>query len=297
MKTSHINYSAWLLLILLSLIWGSSFILIKKALIAFDPVDVGAARIVFAFLAFLPIFIARFNRIDWKDFKWFLLVGLCGSGFPSFLYSIAQTHIDSAVAGVLNSLTPIFTFILAIVLFKHAFTVRQFSGIIIGFLGVLLIFMTKIDGQASFPFLYGFMIILATISYAISANTVGRFLKDTDPILISTLSFILIGPFVLGYLLQSGFTYQLMHHEQALTSFSALLILSLVGTFGANILFFKLVQITDAVFSTTVSFLIPFVALFWGFVDGESLQWIHLVAVLLILGGVFLIKKKEPAKA
>lgn len=237
--------------------------------------QVGAARIVLAFIAFLPIFIYRFKDIDWSKFKWFLVVGLCGSGLPSFLFAEAQTHINSAIAGVLNSLTPIFTFILAILLFKHAFSKKQLGGIILGFSGIILIFLSKEDASGNFPLLYGSMIILATLLYGISANTVGRFLKETDPIIISTISFIVIGPFVSIYLLNTNFIDQLQAHEHGTTSFIALLILSIIGTFWANILFFKLVQITDAVFSTTVSFLIPFVALFWGFIDGETFGLLH----------------------
>jgi len=194
----------------------------------------------------------------------------------------------------MNSLTPIFTFLLAILVFKHQFSWKQLIGIILGFIGVLCIFFSKNDGHIDFPLLFGFMIILATLFYAISANTVSHFLKEENPIVISMVSFLLIGPFVTVYLLNSGFLEQLQTHEHGYTSFGALLILSIVGTFGANILFFKLIQITNAVFSTTVSFLIPFVALFWGFLDGEQFSIFHILALILILGGIFLIKYQRP---
>ncbi|NNE27712.1 MAG: DMT family transporter [Saprospiraceae bacterium] len=285
------TYLAWFLLILLSLVWGSSFILIKKALIAFTPMQVGAGRIVFAFLAFLPFFLRHIRRIDWSKFKWFAVVGLCGSGFPAFLFAIAQTNIDSSIAGVLNSLTPIFTFVLAVLIFKHAFSSKQLAGVVIGFLGVLCIFFTNQQESTTFAPAFALLIIVATLMYAISANTVGRFLKSVDPLIISTVSFVLIGPFVLIYLLGSGFVAQMTSHEAGLSSTVALLILSLVGTFGANILFFKLVQLTDAVFSSSVSFIIPLVALFWGYIDGEHLSLLHFISLLLILFGVLLIKR------
>ena len=294
---SSTSYLAWFLLILLSLVWGSSFILIKKALIAFNPMQVGAGRIVFAFIAFLPFFLKHMRRIDWSKFKWFAIVGLCGSGFPAFLFAIAQTNIDSSIAGVLNSLTPIFTFILALLIFKHAFSSKQLSGVIIGFIGVLCIFFTNRQESTSFDPLFAGLIIVATLFYAISANTVGRYLKSVDPLIISTVSFVLIGPFVLAYLLGTGFIDQVTSHEAGISSLLALLVLSLVGTFGANILFFKLVQLTDAVFSSTVSFIIPLVALFWGYVDGEHLSLLHFISLILILLGVMLIKKKSTAKS
>lgn len=288
----QINASAkaWLILIFLSLIWGSSFILIKKSLIAFAPEQVGAARIVIAFLAFLPLFIKKYKDIDWSLLMPLLVVGLCGSAFPAFLYATAQTHIPSAVAGVLNSLTPIFTFLIAIWFFRHRFEWSQAIGVVVGFIGVILISMTKPKGSEHFPFFYGMLIIIATICYAISANTVKKYLSGMRPLMISTISFTIVGPFMLIYLLQTGFTKDVVQHPHGWTSLAALMTLSLLGTFLANIVFFRLVQLTDAVFSSSVSYVIPFVAIFWGFLDGEALSIYHFLALALIITGVVLIK-------
>ena len=217
------------------------------------------------------------------------MVGLCGSGFPAFLYAIGQTQIPSAVAGVLNSMTPIFTFILAILAFKQKFYSKQLMGISLGLVGIILLFFIKEQGVESFPFLHAFLLVAATVFYAISANTVSRFLKEVKPIMISVISFSIIGPFALIYLLTTDFVHLAIQPE-ALTSLVSLMILSLIGTFLANILFFKLVQLTEAVFATTVSFLIPFVALFWGFIDGELMTLYHVFALILILSGIALIR-------
>ena len=294
-KSKNISASglAWFLLILLSIIWGSSFILIKKALLAFSPSQVGAGRIVIAFLAFLPLFIRHYKKINGRILWPLIVVGLCGSGFPAFLYAFAQTHIPSAVAGVLNSLTPIFTFVLGIFIFQQVFKWSQLSGVIVGFLGVLIISMAKGADDTPFPFFYAGLILIGTIFYAISANTVKKYLGKVDPVLISTFSFIIIGPFVLLYLLNSSFIETVSTHPDGYKSLVSLLVLSLIGTFSANILFFKLVQLTDAVFSSSVSFLIPFVALFWGFIDGEYLGLYHFLALFLIILGVVLIKLKR----
>jgi len=286
---------AWFLLIILSLIWGSSFILIKKALLAFSPLQVGSARIVISFLAFLPLFIYQFKSINWSKLWGFLVVGICGSGIPAFLYAIGQTHVSSGVAGVLNSLTPIFSFLLAFLFFKQKYSIYQMLGISCGFIGIILIFLGGQNSGAHFEYAYAALIVIATIFYAISANTVNKFLKSEPPIVISTISFMLVGPFVMIYLLSTDVFELIQHHPEGWTSLWALIILSLVGTFGANILFFKLIQITDAIFSTSVAFLIPFVALFWGFWDGESIGLLHLVSLIIILFGIFLIKySKKP---
>ena len=243
-----------------------------------------------SFLAFTPLFIYHYRKVDWKKLKPFLVVGLCGSGAPAFLYAMGQTKIPSGIAGVLNSMTPICTLIIAIVIFRKPIIRNQILGILMGFLGILVVFFIKEDTTVSFPFLYGGLLLLATVFYGISANTVGHYLSDVKPLIISTVSFVLFGPWVLIYLLSTDFVTRIQSHDHGLSSLAALAVLSLIGTFLANILYFKLIQITDAVFSTTVSFVIPFVALGWAFLDGEYLSVFHLLALILILLGIFMVK-------
>jgi len=276
------------------LVWGSSFILIKKALVAFTPLQVGSGRVVISFVAFLPLFFYKYKSIDWSKFKPLFVIGLCGSGIPAILYAIGQTHIPSSIAGVLNSLTPIFTFLLAILFFRQKFSPKQMIGIALGFVGVMIIFFAGNTTDVNFEYAFVGIIIIATISYAISANTVNRYLKGIPPLIISIVSFVIIGPPLLIYLLSTDFISQVTIHPHGLRSLLALMTLSLIGTFMANILFFKLIQITDAIFSTSVAFLIPIVALAWGFIDGETIGFYHFVSLILILIGVFLIKYIKP---
>jgi len=187
-------------------------------------------------------------------------------------------------------MTPIFTFLMAIIIFKQKFKSRQLIGITLGFLGILIIFLVGHEGEVAFDIRYALLIIVATIFYATSANTVNKYLKGVPPLIISTVSFTLIGPLMLLYLFSTDFVSQISAHPDGSESFVALLILSLIGTFLANILFFKLIQLTDAIFSTTVAFLIPFVALVWGFIDGEAIGVVHILALVVILGGIYLIK-------
>ena len=257
---------------------------------AFSPMQVGAGRVAIAFLAFLPLLAYQFKQIPWNKIGPLFIIGLCGSGLPAFLYATAQTNIPSGVAGLLNALTPIFTFLLAIMVFGRLFSWKHLLGITLGFLGCIIIFFTKQEGTVAFPVSYGLLIVLATFGYGISANTVGRYLKDVHPLIISTVSFSLIGPWVFLYLLNTDFISVITTHEAGLQSLLALLVLSLVGTFGANILFFKLIQLTDPVFSSSVSFITPIVALMWGFLDGEYFSLLFFVALGLILLGVFLIR-------
>jgi len=167
-------------------------------------------------------------------------------------------------------------------------------GIALGFVGVMIIFFAGNTTDVNFEYAFVGIIIIATISYAISANTVNRYLKGIPPLIISIVSFVIIGPPLLIYLLSTDFISQVTIHPHGLRSLLALMTLSLIGTFMANILFFKLIQITDAIFSTSVAFLIPIVALAWGFIDGETIGFYHFVSLILILIGVFLIKYIKP---
>ena len=252
--------------------------------------QVGSGRIVFAFIAFLPLFIYHYKAVNWAKIKPLIVVGLCGSGLPAVLYATGQSQLPSAVAGVLNSLTPICTLLISILFFTKRFDINQLVGVFIGLVGVSIIFFIKEDNNTAIPFFYAGLILLATVCYGISANTVSHYLSQMRPILISTLSFVLIGPFALVYLLSTDFINIITHTDGAVFSLVALITLSIVGTFLANILFFKLIQITEPVFSSTVSYLIPFVALGWGFVDGEYISIYHILALALILGGIVVIK-------
>ena len=282
---------AWSLLLILSIVWGSSFILIKKALISFTPLELGAARVSISFLAFLPLLYKFRKEIPWDKTLPLAFVGLCGSALPAILYAIAQTQLPSSVAGVVNSLTPIFTFLIAIVFFKGSLYMKQLLGIILGFGGTSILFFARQDGELSFPIMYGLLLVIATFSYGISANLVSKYLQDVRPSVISVVSFCIIGPFMLVYLLSTDFIEHIVDTEFGWMSFAAVSTLSLIGTFLANILFFRLIQLTDAVFSSAVSFIIPIVALLWGLLDGEWIGIIHVLALALILSGVFLIKR------
>lgn len=280
------------ILILLSIIWGSSFILIKKALIAFKPVDVGLLRIVLTMLTFIPVIIIKRQEINWKKWKLFLLVGLTGSGLPAVLFAVAQTQVSSSVAGVLNSMTPVFTLIIGFVLFKKKIIKYQVFGIVFGFAGALLLLLGDQSTSLSVNLAYGSLVILATIMYAFNANAINAFFHDTKPIIISAVSFSLLGPASLVYLMFSGFFTDLMTHEHAIYSFSSVLFLAVIGTGICTVIFFKLLQDTDAVFASSVAFIIPIVALFWGIFDGEQLYISQLAGVLAVLIGIYLIKKK-----
>lgn len=285
------DFRAWLLLIILAIIWGSSYILIKRGLEVFTAAQVGSLRIAITSLTFVPIFISRYKEIDWSKFKYFCIVGFAGSLIPAFLFAFAQTKISSSLTGVLSSLTPIFTLLLGILFFRGPFIWSKIIGIIIGLAGTsfLILFSNKIgiEGNA----LFGLLVVLACVFYATSLNTVNAYLRDIDAVLTSTASFIIVGIPATIFLYSSGFLETMTTNDQAWSALGYISLLAFFGTFIGSILFFKLVIISNPVFASLVSYLIPVVALFWGFIDGELINWYHLTGMLLILAGVYITKK------
>lgn len=280
----------WLTLIFLSLIWGSSFILIKKSLIAFTPMQIGLLRISISALALSPILYYYRNHIFKKDFKYILIVGLCGSGIPSFLYPLAQTHVDSSVAGVLNSLTPFFTFILGLLFFGMTYSNKKMMGVLFGLGGAVILIISRSGLNVDEGVIYSLYILLATICYAISVNTVNAKLKHAHAIVITALGLVIAGIPSLALLLNTDIVSVLQEHPQAWYSFGSVAALSLFGTALASMIFFYLVQKTDAVFGASVAYIIPVVALLFGLADGEIINAGILAGLGLILCGVYLSK-------
>jgi drug/metabolite transporter (DMT)-like permease len=275
----------------LGLIWGSSFILIKKSLVGLDSVQVGCFRVGIAFLAFLPFVFLYRKEIEWSRWPKFLLIGLTTSGIPSFCFSIAQTHVSSAVAGILNALTPICALLISVWFFHAKFQMGKLLGVLIGFMGAaLLLYSTDASVNGS-NLWYAMLIFFATVCYGLNSNAVKKFFSDTRPIVITAGAFFFMGaPFFL-YLLFHGDFITVLQDSSKHSAFVAVTILSLLCTVLANIVFFDLVQKTNAVFASTVTFLIPLVAVVLGFFDGEAITFYHLFAMICILAALIIIRR------
>lgn len=285
---------SWSILIVLALVWGSSYILMKKALVVFEPMELAGLRILISSLFFLPFFIKNFKKIVWQNWKYYLIVGLLGSGFPALLFAFAQTKLNSSLTGILSSLTPLFTLITGILFFSKSINRNQVIGVIVGLSGALLL-MALGNEQAQFDLqTLGFtaLVVLACLFYALSSNTVGSKLPNKSSFDISTSAFTFLLPLGIAILCNEQVWIPLKQ-SNGLEGLAYVGVLSLGGTVAASVLFFHLVQIRDAVFASMVSYLIPIVALMWGFLDGEKISLIHAAGMTLILFGVFLTRKKK----
>lgn len=287
----------WFLLIIMAITWGSSFILIKKSLLVFSPYQIGAFRVALSGLALAFIGIPALRKIPSRDFLWIIAAGFFGNFLPMFLFPIAQTHVSSSLAGIINSLEPIFILVLAFLLFGIRSKFIQVIGAIIGFLGAatLLYFSeVKTDGnQIGFTLL----MVLASASYAVSALIIKSKLQHVRSIHVSSGVFTIWMVPSIFILLFSGFFTDYQLDGEVYQALGYLTILSVFGTAVGIILFYKLIQDTSAVFASTVSYLLPVVAVMWGIIDGEEFTVWYVLGGLLILLGIYLIreKKKKPS--
>ena len=281
----------WVYLITLSLIWGSSFILIKKGLVSLTPMQLGSLRIIFAALFLLLIGFKSLAKIPHFQWKYIALTASLGTFIPAFLFSIAQTQLDSSVSAILNSLTPLNTLILGGIAFGLSFKRAQVFGIIIGLIGTFLLIINGALNHPEQNYYYAFLVLIASVCYAINVNLIKKYLSDLTPLSISTGNFLILLFPALIVLFFSRF-FDVVQIDEVKQSVFFILILGVVGTGIANIIFFKLVQMSSPVFATSVTYLIPVVAFSWGILDNEILTPIQFLGAFIILGGVYLSAKK-----
>ncbi|MBF6609067.1 MAG: DMT family transporter [Flavobacterium sp.] len=288
MKPGNIK---WLYLVVLALVWGSSFILIKLGLVGLSPYQLGSLRIIFAALFLLLIGFRTLPKIPLYKWKYIAVTALFGTFIPAYLFSVAQTEIDSSVSSILNSLTPLNTLVLGFLLFGIPFQRRQLMGVIIGLLGSALLILNGAMHHPEQNYYYAILVVVASICYATNVNLIKKYLSDLNPLTISTGNFLVLLFPAFGILLFTDF-FDVVAAADVRTSVIYILVLGVVGTGLANILFFKLIQISSPIFATSVTYLIPVVAFFWGLLDNEMLTPVQFFGALIILGGVYLSARK-----
>ncbi len=284
----------WLILIGLMFTWGSSFILIKRGLVSFDNLEVGALRVSISFLALLPFALKRLSKVKIKNFHLFVIAGLFGNAFPAFLFAKAQTELDSFMAGILNSLVPLFTLLFGVWFFGRRTHIINVTGVVLGFLGAAGLLYVAGEGSLDLNIRPAFFVILATMCYAIQMNFIKNYLTGYDPITIASLAFVFIGvPSVIFLLVYTDFYPTLMNTDYAWQSLGFIAILSVVGTALAVIANFWLIKRTSALFASSVTYLMPIVAITWGIIDGEPFLPTFAFWIAVILTGVYLANRPQ----
>ena len=281
-------------LFLLSLIWGSSYILIKRGLVGLSPIELGSARIVISTAFLLVLGFNSLSGLSRYHWKWLIITGFLGTFFPSFFFAFAQLHIDSSVAAILNSLTPIFTVLVGITLFATRMLARQYFGVVLGFVGSLGLVWGGAQINPNQPIGYVLLIISASMCYAINIHFLKHKLSAVSPMAMTLGNFIAILPTALIMLFFSDFfSFQKLQNPEVITSLGYVATLAFFGTAIAKVMFNRFVKMASTVFVSSVTYTLPIVALFWGTLDGEKISGYQLLSTVVILVGVSLAHKKN----
>lgn len=279
----------WLIFIVLSVIWGSSFILMKEGMKYLNAWQVASLRIFSAGVILIPFTIQKIKSIPYKDIPLIFLSGLLGTFIPAYLFCFAETELNSAVAGILNALTPLFTIVIGAAFFRSKLQLKKWAGVLIGFLG--LVWLVTSGRELEFTNMrYSGFVILATICYGVNVNMVSKYLRHIPSLMLASLAFgLLIIPSGL-ILLFSGY-WKASGSEGFMYSTMASSVLGILGTALASVLFYMLMKRAGALFASMVTYGIPFVALFWGFLAGESIGAVRILCLGMILAGVYVANK------
>jgi drug/metabolite transporter (DMT)-like permease len=287
---------SWIIFITLCLIWGSSFKLMKDSS-ALTAAQIAALRIFSAGAVFIPFAFFHLPKIPRNKLGQVILSAVFGNLLPAFLFATALTHLDASLAGILNSLTPICVVVIAILFFHDKISSQKITGVLIGFLGlVMLTVYPALSGERKIDFTnlnYTLLILLATFLYGINVNMVSHYLKGLNAVHVATVSLSFMTFPTLIVLWQKGFFGLNFNNAEVQRSVWSSAALGIMGSALATALFYVLVKKAGGLFASLVTYGIPFIALAWGFRDGEKITWVEIACLGFILLGVYLANKKE----
>ena len=283
----------WFYLAALSFIWGSSFILIKKGLVGLTAIELGSIRIIISAFVLIPFTFNRLKEITFKQWKWIIISAFVGSFFPAFLFAFAEQEIDSSVASILNSIVPLNTIIIGLVLFGIKSTKRQIIGVLLGFFGAYQLIISGMNLNPDQNYFYSGLVIICSFLYAFNVNIIKKYLQELSAVAIATGHFIVILIPSIIVLLISDFNFEKLQSPETQTSLFYVVLLAIFGTTLAKILFNKLINISSAVFASSVTYSMLIVSIFWGILDGENFSFNQLFATVIIILGILLTNKKS----
>lgn len=286
------NSTKWYLLGFLGCVWGSSFILMQLGLQGVNSIQLGSLRILFAALFLMIVGFKQIAKIPLYKWKYIALTSVFGTFVPAYLFAIALSKIDGSVSAILNSLTPLNTLLVGLFFFGLDVQRRQIFGVIIGFIGCVLLVLFGDGENTTENYYYAILIVITSIFYGINVNLIKKYLSDLKPLAISTGNFVVMFVPALLVLYFSGF-FDIVHQEKVQTSLGFIVVLGIVGTGFSNILFFKLIQLSSPVFASSVTYIIPVVAIMLGYLFmNETLSIVQVIGALVVLVGVYFSSRK-----
>jgi drug/metabolite transporter (DMT)-like permease len=293
MSNSNSSFLKWFFFIILAFIWGSSFILMKRGLDVYTPSQVAAIRMVVSFLFLLPFVIGHIKEIPKNKWIYIIIAGMLGNGIPAFLFTKAETGLSSSVAGILNSLTTVFALVVGIMFFKMQTTALKIVGVFLGLAGAILTVVYNAKGHFDGNYYFSIYIIVACICYAFNINIIKTFLGSINSVQLSGFALFGVGPITAAYLFSTDFLQRVSSGGKAIESLLYVVLLGVFGTGVSQIMFNKLLKTSSVLFTASITYFIPIVAILWGILDGESLGWIQVFGFAAVIVGVFLINKRK----
>lgn len=279
---------AWILLIILTFIWGFSYYFIKHSLVAFNPSQVASLRMVFSALALSPFLFKALKMIDRANYPMIFYVGFIGAFLPAFLYPFAQQKISSSLAGIINAFTPICTFGIGVLFFKVKNERSKLIGTLIALIGAFSLILLKPNAEIRAEGLYLLVAFAAPVLYGINGNTIKSKLGKIPGIQMTTLMYFFMTLYCLPLSYWNGALQQIPSAISTGSAFYHLIALSVLGSAVAMALFNVLIQKVHVMFAASVTYLMPLVSLFVGFADGETLGINDIIGLLFILSGVLI---------
>jgi drug/metabolite transporter (DMT)-like permease len=262
---------------------------------ALTPWQIAALRIFSAGLVFIPFGLFHLKKIPVSNTGLLVVTGFLGNLLPAFCFAIALLKIDSSITGILNSLTPLCVVLTGVFIFGDKVKAKKIGGVAVGFAGLLLITLTQKNISLNNAG-YSSLILLATLSYGFNVNLVSHYLKEIKPLYIATISLTFMS-LPAGLLLWQQDFFRLDFSDSRIQwAIINCLLLGIVGSSIATFLFYLLVQKASGLFASLVTYGIPFVALFWGILDGETVSFISIICLSLILFGVYLANQPDKKK-
>ncbi len=280
----------WLTLIFLSLIWGTSFILIKKGLTVYSDIQIAGLRMFSAFIAILPFIPKAIKKIKLKHLPFLLFIAIIGNGLTAFLFALSQKHINSSVAGMLNAITPITTFLIGFIFYKTRTTYLKIIGLSVGLVGTIMLLNTSNNVSVNNEYIYMALLILASSLYSTNVNMVKFNLKELDGFTISVITFAIIGP-IGGIIYFSSNLSTIVHQANFGYATFYIVLLGLLSSVLATVIFNILIKYSSTIFASTVTYLIPIVAIAWGIFDKETVSVTQFSSVIIIIAGIYLVNK------
>jgi drug/metabolite transporter (DMT)-like permease len=293
-KTKEANLTlAWVLLCVLALIWGSSFILIKKGVSIYTASQVGSLRIFSAAVFLMPLVFFHLRKVPPDKIPVMFISGLLGNLIPSFLFAAAGTKLNSSVSGILNALTPLFTLLVGALFFSQTIARDKLMGLLIGLAGCIFLIVINAEGKLDFTNYYAILPVAATFCYGINANLVKRYLNTIPSLQITSVALCSVGVLAGTYFFSTDIDVSLVQTPEGLIAMGCVVLLGLMGTAIATVLSNKVIQLAGPIFTASVTYLIPVVALGWGLLDGERLIWVQYISMIAIIAGVYLVNRNK----